>query len=66
VLAVIGTQIVATFIAVYGLFMSPLGWAYAGVVWGYCLILFLIQDRVKLLGYRIFGKTQPKLPVKAN
>jgi H+-transporting ATPase len=51
--AVVGTQVVATLIAVYGLFMHPLGWGYAGLVWGYALGMFLIQDRVKLLAYRI-------------
>jgi H+-transporting ATPase len=55
-LAVIGTQIAATFIAVYGFLMSPMGWLYAGVVWGYCLGMFLIQDWVKLGAARIFGK----------
>jgi H+-transporting ATPase len=63
-LAVIGTQAVATFIAVYGLLMSPLGWAYAGVVWGYCLVLFLIQDRVKLAGYTLLGEQHSHLLVK--
>ena len=52
--AVLGTQIVATFIAVYGFLMTPLGWYYAGIVWGYCLVLFVIQDWVKLAAYRIF------------
>jgi H+-transporting ATPase len=52
--AVVGTQVVATFIAVYGLLMAPLGWTYAGVVWGYCLALFLLQDGVKSVGYRVF------------
>ena len=33
--AVVGTQTVATLIAVYGLFMTPLGWGWAGFVWGY-------------------------------
>jgi len=56
VFAVIGTQIVATFIAVYGLFMTPLGWTYAGLVWGYALVMFLIQDRIKLFGYRLLGE----------
>jgi H+-transporting ATPase len=56
VLAVIGTQIAATLIAVYGLFMTPLGWTYAGLVWGYALVMFLIQDRVKLFGYSILGE----------
>jgi H+-transporting ATPase len=55
-LAVIGTQIAATFIAVYGFLMSPLGWTYAGIVWGYCLGMFLLQDLVKLLAHRIFDR----------
>jgi H+-transporting ATPase len=53
-MAVLGTQIVATLIAVYGLFMTPLGWGWAGFVWGYALVWFLLNDRVKLLAYRIF------------
>ncbi len=52
--AVVGTQIVATLIAVYGLFMTPLGWGWAGFVWGYALLWFLVNDRIKLLAYRIF------------
>jgi H+-transporting ATPase len=62
-MAVLGTQIVATLIAVYGVFMTPLGWKWAGFVWGYALIWFLINDRIKLLAYRIFDpvKTSPKL-----
>jgi H+-transporting ATPase len=54
--AVIGTQAVATLITTYGLLMSPIGWTWAGVVWGYCLVWFLIEDRMKLFGYRIFDK----------
>jgi len=53
-IAVLGTQIVATLIAVYGLFMTPLGWGWAGFVWGYALLWFLVNDRIKLLAYRIF------------
>ena len=58
-IAVLGTQTVATLIAVYGLFMAPLGWGWAAFVWGYALAWFLLNDRVKLLAYRIFD------PVKA-
>ena len=64
VLAVIGTQIAATLIAVYGLLMTPLGWTYAGLVWGYALFMFLIQDRVKLFGYRILGEQHSGYLVK--
>jgi H+-transporting ATPase len=59
-MAVLGTQTLATLIAVYGVFMTPLGWKWAGFVWGYALIWFLINDRVKLLAYRIFD------PIKAT
>jgi H+-transporting ATPase len=54
--AVIGTQIIATFIAVYGFLMTPIGWYYAGIVWGYCLVLFVVQDWVKLGARKIFGE----------
>ena len=36
--------------------MTPLGWQYAGIVWGYCLGFFIIQDWVKLASYRILGE----------
>ncbi len=52
-LAVVGTQAMATLIAVYGVFMTPLGWGYAALVWGYALAWFLLTDRVKLVAYRI-------------
>jgi H+-transporting ATPase len=52
--AVIGTQIVATLTAVYGVFMTPIGWGWALFVWGYALVWFLFNDRVKLIAYRIF------------
>jgi H+-transporting ATPase len=75
-IAVLGTQIVATLIAVYGLFMTPLGWGWAGFVWGYALLWFLVNDRIKLLAYRIFdplkavvkpeSKTDVKPKLEAN
>lgn len=52
--AVLGTQIIATLIAVYGVFMTPLGWGWALFVWGYALVWFGFNDRMKLLAYRIF------------
>jgi H+-transporting ATPase len=59
-MAVLGTQTVATLIAVYGLFMTPLGWKWAGFVWGYALLWFFVTDPVKLLAYRILD------PVKSS
>jgi H+-transporting ATPase len=63
-IAVLGTQMVATLIAVYGLFMTPLGWGWAAFVWGYALAWFLLNDRVKLLAYRIFDPTKAPLLAK--
>jgi H+-transporting ATPase len=63
--AVLGTQIIATFIAVYGFFMTPLGWGWAGFVWGYALVWAFLGDRVKLLAYRIFDPVKAKIPYVA-
>jgi H+-transporting ATPase len=54
--AVFGTQALATLIAVYGLFMYPLGWGWAAVVWGYALAWFVVTDRVKLLAYALLER----------
>ncbi len=54
--AVIGTQFIATLIAVYGIFMAPLGWRWSAVVWGYAVAWFLINDSIKLATYRLLGK----------
>lgn len=64
-LAVVGTQIVATLIAVYGVFMTPLGWGWALFVWGYALVWFLVNDRVKLFAYKVFDPTAEPLLSKA-
>jgi H+-transporting ATPase len=61
-LAVLGTQTLATFIAVYGVFMTSIGWGYAAFVWGYALVWFLATDRVKLLAYRILDPVKTKMP----
>jgi H+-transporting ATPase len=67
-MAVLGTQTLATIIAVYGFLMPPLGWRWAGFVWGYALVWALLTDRVKLLAYRIFDpvKTKPKHGAKSD
>ena len=63
-IAVLGTQTIATLIAVYGLFMTPLGWGWAGFVWAYAIAWALLNDRVKLLAYRIFDPTGAPLLAK--
>lgn len=52
-IAVVGTQAIATVIAIYGLLMPAIGWDLAALVWGYAVVWFLINDRAKLLAYRI-------------
>jgi len=67
--AVLGTQIIATLIAVYGFLMTPLGWKWAGFVWIYAIAWFLVNDQVKWLAYRIFDpvkKNNPKIENKAG
>jgi len=52
--AVVGTQLAATLIAVYGMgFMPAIGWGWALAVWGYALAWFLLNDRIKLLAYHL-------------
>ncbi|MDR3491386.1 MAG: plasma-membrane proton-efflux P-type ATPase [Gammaproteobacteria bacterium] len=65
-IAVLGTQIIATLIAVYGLFMTPLGWSWALFVWVYALAWFLVNDRVKLLAYWILDRANAKTPSHEN
>jgi H+-transporting ATPase len=62
----LGTQAVATLIAVYGLFMTPLGWGWAAFVWGYALAWFLVNDRVKLLAYRLLDGARKETRSEAN
>ncbi len=57
-IAVLGTQMLATLIAVYGVFMTPLGWSWAALVWGYALVWFLVNDRVKLLTYWVLDRSK--------
>jgi H+-transporting ATPase len=65
-MAVLGTQALATLIAVYGLFMTPLGWGWAAFVWGYALAWFLVNDRVKLLAYRLLDGAKKETRSEAN
>ena len=69
--AVIGTQTVATLISVYGAWLvTPLGWKYAGFVWGYAFAWFLVTDPVKLLAYKVLDTVKadpaPKPQVKTG
>ena len=43
-------------------FMTPLGLKWAGFVWAYALTWALVNDRVKLLAYRILDPVKAKTP----
>ncbi len=56
--AVIGTQIIATFIVVYGVLMAPIGWTLALAVWGYAIVADLgATDFLKVRLYRLLDTT---------
>jgi H+-transporting ATPase len=50
-IAVIGTQIIATVIAISGLLMTPLRPELAALAWGYALVWILVLDQLKLIAY---------------
>ncbi|NPV61589.1 MAG: plasma-membrane proton-efflux P-type ATPase [Methanotrichaceae archaeon] len=56
IVAVLGTQVVATLIAVYGFMIPPIGWNLAAIVWVYVLIVFLIIDQIKVRYYKFFDQ----------
>lgn len=47
------TKVLATFVAVYGWYVTPIGWKLALFVWGYALIAFLLTDFLKVRLYRL-------------
>ncbi len=51
--AVAAAQGVATIVVATGLLMTPLGWQWIAFVWGYAVLWALVNDRVKLLAYRV-------------
>jgi hypothetical protein len=44
-----------TLIAVYGLFIIPIGWEFALYSWLYAFVWFLINDVIKMMTYRVFN-----------
>jgi len=46
--------------------MTPIGWGWALLVWGYALIWFLSNDWVKLAAYQIFNRHQPSLLLRVS
>jgi len=59
--AVFVNQGIATLIAVYGVFMTPIGWGWAAFVWVYAVAWFLVNDQVKVAAYKVLDAEQPGL-----
>jgi len=53
--AVIGTQLTATLLTVYGILLPAMGWGLAAIVWGYALTLFVVTDFLKVQFYKLLG-----------
>ena len=47
------TRVLGTLIAVYGIFITPIGWEYAMWMWLYALSWFVFNDIVKVATYRL-------------
>lgn len=53
--ATFGTEILGTLIAIYGLFITPIGWEFALYIWLYAFVWFLINDVIKMVTYRFIN-----------
>jgi H+-transporting ATPase len=57
--AVLGTQLIATCIAIFGFgLVTPLAWYWAVLVWGWAVAWFLLNDRAKLLTYWLLDRVR--------
>jgi H+-transporting ATPase len=53
------TQIVGTLVAVYGIFVTPIGWTYALAVWAYCLAWLPVGSAVAGIVRRLADLSGP-------
>jgi H+-transporting ATPase len=65
-LAVVGTQVLATCICVFGFLVTPLWWGWVALVWGYALAWFFVTDPLKLLAYRYLDATKKAAPKRQD
>ncbi len=55
--AIIGTKVIAMFIAAFGWFVTPIPWSYIGWIWLYCIVWTFIEDAMKLMVYHHMEKS---------
>ncbi len=63
--ATFGTELVGTFIAVYGIFVTPIGWEYAIYIWIYALLWFVINDAIKMMTHQFLNNEHSILKSKS-
>lgn len=56
-----GSRMIGTLAAVYGIFMAPIGWKYAGYIWLYAIAWWLFNDFIKVSTYKILDKKSFRL-----
>lgn len=56
----VATKLLATIVAVYGWFISPISWNLALLIWGYAIAAFLISDFLKVRIYKLLDHTDIK------
>ncbi|MFX1310157.1 MAG: plasma-membrane proton-efflux P-type ATPase [Promethearchaeota archaeon] len=54
------TQVVATIFAALGIFMSPIGWALAGFIWLFALLVFVGNNFLKIGVIKLLNKRDAK------
>jgi H+-transporting ATPase len=55
------TQLAGTLVAIYGISMAPIGWELAGLIWGYSLAFFVINDYIKVHAYKMLNQNHVRL-----
>jgi H+-transporting ATPase len=55
-IATFSTRVIGTLIAVYGIFMTPIGWGWAGLMWAYAIGWFVVNDVVKMGTLRLLRR----------
>ncbi len=58
------TQVLGTLAAIFGWFVTPIGWKFALLVWAYALVWFLVNNFVKIFVYRMFRRPSRSVEAK--
>ena len=64
--AIVGTQLTATLLTVYGILLPAMGWGLAAFVWGYALALFLVTDFLKVQFYRLLDRRRSRVTAETQ